>query len=483
MVSGRVYGFVLLMLAAVSTADASDADVLRAHDRDVTALVRSVGSADLADPAGVEEAYRRARDLQVRLTTVRADTRGCRDLLSALGRLADLGVAVSDGFDRLDAGRVRRARAAFDRQRTAVAGSLPRCRTPARRGPRVPGSLVIIEPPAHAVVGGRVSALLPPGATGAELIIDGRRTGSLTVRSGRAVGALSVGPGRHTVGVRATRGGAVLSTAVARDVWAVPRREVGVASSATVDAAASRDLERAAARFDGIAAAWILDPVTGRGASWNADASFTAASTVKLGVMVEAARRMGPLGRSPLDGDVVAVGGWSSNLAVNRILPRVGGSGAVQRRLHRMGAVRSTFTGPYMVATESGARSGSPPATSRRLTTAADLGRVLWILDRSARGDIDARRLSGLTPRQARFVLGTLYGSERDGDNAGILGLGPGPTAAQKHGWVRSFRHSAAIIEGARGPRIVVALTWSPGLTRARAERFGSEVVAVAARM
>jgi hypothetical protein len=148
----------------------------------------------------------------------------------------------------------------------------------------------------------------------------------------------------------------------------------------------------------------------------------------------------------------------------------------VEERLRRLGAAASTYPGAYRAGTE---RSLTPPATGR-VTTAADLGRVLLALHRTAGGSRAAAGRTGLTRHEARVALGLLLASERAGDNAGILNLAHSLPAAQKHGWTSSTRHSAALVYSPRGPVVVVALTYRPGVDPSSSRRFGARVARLA---
>jgi hypothetical protein len=156
----------------------------------------------------------------------------------------------------------------------------------------------------------------------------------------------------------------------------------------------------------------------------------------------------------------------------------------VQRALARMGATSSTFTGPYIVATERPPVDASqpPPRVSGRVTTAYDLGTVLATLHDAARGNAGALARTGLTRSQARLALGLLLSSEAAGDNIGLFreALGPSALAAQKHGWISSARHSAAIIYTERGPVVLALMTYKAGLARAQAARLGAALVRLA---
>jgi len=49
---------------------------------------------------------------------------------------------------------------------------------------------------------------------------------------------------------------------------------------------------------------------------------------------------------------------------------------------------------------------------------------------------------------------------------------------AQKNGWIHDARHTAAIVYGPAGPRIVVILTYAPNLHLETARELGRQVLA-----
>lgn len=212
---------------------------------------------------------------------------------------------------------------------------------------------------------------------------------------------------------------------------------------------------------------------------------------MKLALLIGALGRQGSYPERSRDSyDLRAMGGWSSNLATNRILARRGGSARAQRVMERVGATRSTFTGGYIVGTElqpalpAGGVTGEPPATSSRVTTARDLGRLLFALHAAATGRADALGATGLTRHQARVGLAMLLDSEQRGDNRSLVagGFPPGTPIAQKNGWIRRARHGAAIAYTPSGPRIVVVMTYAAGGVRQeQAARLGAAVARIGA--
>jgi beta-lactamase class A len=221
------------------------------------------------------------------------------------------------------------------------------------------------------------------------------------------------------------------------------------------DAALAARLEQLGRSFDGWAAFWVHDLRSGRTAGWNSDARFPAASTVKLAVLDAALRRFGGPG-SRVDYDLRQLGAWSSNLAANRLYELVG-AGATSRSLDRLGMHASTYTGPYRAGTSFDAPK-PPPHEHTRVTTAHDLGRALFRLQRSYRVAL-------------RYLL-------LDWPGSSILrgGFPAGTAVAEKDGWISDMRGSAAIAYLPSGPKIVVVLTYKPELDARAARTLGEQV-------
>jgi hypothetical protein len=229
----------------------------------------------------------------------------------------------------------------------------------------------------------------------------------------------------------------------------------------TVDAKLSARLSGIGARFRGTSAFWVHDLRTGRVASWNAEATVPAASTVKLAAFASALRAH----RRDLRYDAEQLAAWSSNLAANRIVSLLG-SARIARAMRALGMTHSTYPGPYRVGTAVG-------ALHTRVTTAHDLGRALFALQRSALG-----RSSFLTRAQGRRALVLLRGALPFGDNVGLLRPWlPGVAVAEKNGWLDDARLTAAIVYRRRGPMIVVVALSREGLAARDARRVGRDVL------
>jgi beta-lactamase class A len=253
---------------------------------------------------------------------------------------------------------------------------------------------------------------------------------------------------------------------------------VRAAPPRSADHALDARIEGLGRSFPGYAAIWAHDLVRGTTAGWNTDARFPAASTVKLGVLMAGLRRLPHPERSPLDYDLRAMTGWSSNLATNLLVERFGAS-AAQQALRRAGASRSTFPQGYRVGTARADVRDQPPLVSGRVTTARDLGRVLYVLHGCALGNVPALRATGLDRARCGYALRLLLSSELRGNNVGLVRpfVSPQTPIAQKNGWLQDARHTAAIVYAPTGPKIVVVLTYAPGLRLATARDLARRVI------
>lgn len=326
----------------------------------------------------------------------------------------------------------------------------------------IAAALALAAPQSDEAFFGRVAVDAPPGATQAELYVGSRRVAWKPVRSRQVAFRVQARPGRYDVRVRFERDGELVRRAEARRVWLLPASAASAARPRTRDEALDRTLERLGRSYDGYSAFWVHDLRTGRIAGWNEDAPFPAASMVKLAIMIAALDRFGPRPeRSDAWTHIRDLATWSSNIAANRLLERIGGVPAAERVLRRIGARSSTVFGPYRLGTSV---DRPLPFLAFRRTTAHDLGRVLLELHAAGVGQRLARRRTGLSVHEARVGLALLLSSSRRGDNAGILR--PAGPAAQKHGWTTTVRHTAAVVYGASGPRIVVLLTFRPDEVR-----------------
>ncbi|HEY3183040.1 MAG TPA: serine hydrolase [Gaiellaceae bacterium] len=227
--------------------------------------------------------------------------------------------------------------------------------------------------------------------------------------------------------------------------------------------------------YRGWAGFWVHDLRTGRTAGWNSDAFFAAGSAVKLGPLLAA------LPSPSLVYDVAQIGAWSSNLAANRIVEKLG-LARVNDALRRLGMWSSTYPGLYRAGTSARRDAPKPPPrTHTRLTTAHDLGRALYRIHAAALGNRLALRQLGVTRALARVALARLLASLPLGDNKGLVRPWlPRATIAQKNAWLSDLRTTAAIVYRPAGPVIVVVEASRPGITTREARALGAQVVRAA---
>jgi beta-lactamase class A len=330
-----------------------------------------------------------------------------------------------------------------------------------------------------------VTARAPAGATHADLFVARRLVASGPVERGAIRFRVTLAPARYDLRVRFRAGKRAVQRDESRAAWLLPASARQARRERTRDARLSAELGRLGRSFPGYAGLWVHDLASGRTAGWNADASFPAASTVKLGVLVAALDRFGADERSPAWREVRDVATWSSNDASNRLLVRLGGSEAagariVEETLHGMGATESTFPGNYELGTVGLRDAPRPlPILQYRRTTAHDLGRILFELHAAALGNRLSLRRTGLTRHEARVALGLLLSTDERGDGLGLLrpALPATIPLAQKQGWTTKIRHTAAVVYRPAGPVIVVVLTYAPDLHPGDARLLGMRVV------
>lgn len=478
-----------LRVSAILVASAIVALPAAGGDRGLlSVLARELPRVAAAERAAVSQGqYDSARDLEEALRLVAPVGPSCRPLLAAARSLARGEILRAEGVDRPDPAATRRGLRWTTQAKRQIERARAGCRPDVATARSVP--LPELERPRSGeVFFGLVGSRAPARAAFA-LVRLGQRRIRVAIRGGRLALRLRLGPGRYDIHVDYLDArDRVVGEALSRDVWLLPSSAGAHAAPTRTDAALSRRLGGLAGSFQGHSAMWLHDLTTGMTAEWNADARFPAASTVKLGVLIAALRRFGPRPeRSRVAYDLEALSGWSSNLASNRLLDEIGGSEAAgaqvaQGVLHRLGARSSTFTGGYRIGTSTGRSERSePPLISSRVTTARDLGRILFQLHAAAVGSREALQATGLTRHEAGVAVALLLSSEPTGDNLGLFrpALGRRFPLAQKNGWFSAVRHTAAVLYAAAGPRIAVLLTYRPGITRDEAAALGARFIRV----
>ncbi len=429
LLSRLVFVGVVLSTAAISSAALAGDHQLEAVLAYELPRTESAGDAALnghGTPEAIQAQYDAARDLQQALNRAEPVSRGCAALSAAAGELAHGEIMQAEGVDRPS----RRILNAGITWVAAAKRKLARLRRLCTSGP-VPRRPVVPEldsPRPGEVFTGQITARVPPGASRADILLNGLVMHSVSVTPPKLRIALDAPPGRYDVDIRFRSGSVSISHCISNGVWLLPPSALLHRPTRTADRALNASLAAVANSFNGYSAIWIQNLATGYAAGWNEDARFPAASTVKLAVLIAALKRYGPRPEhSPAAYDLRTLAGWSSNLAANRLLFRLGngsetrGTEVANTVLKQLGATSSTYTGEYRVGTSAASNPNQPPLVSSRVTTAHDLGRILYALDAAAMGDTLALRLTQLTRHEAEVGLGLLLNSEPSGDNLGLF--------------------------------------------------------------
>jgi beta-lactamase class A len=438
------------------------------------------------DPESMQRRYDAARDLAE--STRRAVLpKGCDRLQDALTALAEAEIAVTEAYDRLRPWRAAQRHAEAVRRR--VEGIRPLCSSGGVTAASDAVPALSLPGPSE-VFFGRVAGPAPARSTRVLINVNGARAATAPVRGGRFSVRATVRSGPALVeALFLNAAGEQVGAAVSRDAFALPPAATKAPAKPRHDRALSARLAAAGRGFDGYSSVRLERLGTGTVAEWNGAARFPAASTVKLVVMIEAARRHGLGPASPVLYDVRKAARWSSNLAANRLFGIVGrgdaarGRAVAERRLRSLGATSSTYPGEYRVGTSSNAGMSQPPLATTRVTTARDLASIMRAIHLAATGRRAGLDATGLRPATARALLRALLDSDSRGHNVGLVKpYLPARTAvAQKNGWLSDSRSTAAIVYDENGPAILVVLTFrSGGLGLAQAESLGADAIRIA---
>ena len=323
-----------------------------------------------------------------------------------------------------------------------------------------------------------------------EVRVNGKRYKVVPLASPRraaTIGPIGLPSQDLTITVTGFRDGKVVGRQTATNVLGLPKASLTLIPITKTPPLAQRRMFRLT-RPSGTAAAWAIDLATGRGASYNAGARFTAASTAKLPIMISLLMKT--------KGDIVNSNSWSalqamirssSNDAANTVLEYIGGSTAsggaqVTAMAHRLGAVRTDTAAGYLAGQD---RKGlNPPVLINaqaevpccKVTTAHDLGVLMQSIVEAAAGRGRAHRL-GLTQRDARVALWLLAHTSYPG----LFKPWTPWVTAHKIGDVDRAWHDVAAIFTPHGPLITVAMTDNPnGASQSAAADYGKGVLQIA---
>jgi Beta-lactamase enzyme family len=233
-----------------------------------------------------------------------------------------------------------------------------------------------------------------------------------------------------------------------------------------------RDLARG---YPGIAAVYVQDLRTGRGAAWNAGARYQAASTLKLGIALEVLRvlRGKPRSGTELERLFRNMLVISSNRAANALEiwlggSMTGGSARVTATLRYLGLTDSYINGGYIIGTAVqrpiplGIEEQPPYFVYGKYSTAWDLARLHRMVYRAADGDGPLLDLPGhFTAADARYLLYTLAHVRDPGKLDRYIGDRPNVSVLHKAGWIIHARHDTGLVFWGDGAFVAAVMTWN----------------------
>jgi beta-lactamase class A len=246
-------------------------------------------------------------------------------------------------------------------------------------------------------------------------------------------------------------------------------------------------------RYPGIAALYVQDLRSRRGAAWNARARFPAASTVKVAIAIEVLRdlRGRPARSSSLYRLLWSMIVRSDNAAANALLEWLGGSTSagsaeVNETLHLLGIHDSLLYGGYALGTAA-ARPiplnvvEQPAFGVGKYTTAYDLARLHTLLHLASDRRGALHRLSGrFSSADARFLMWVLA---HVADSGKLDRLLPASISVlHKAGWITRARHDAGIVYARYGSFVAAVMTWRPAGVSSSSDVLAGSVARAALR-
>lgn len=329
----------------------------------------------------------------------------------------------------------------------------------------------ITAPAPRQVSWGRVAGSVAPGTERVLVKVDGVLHGSQEPVGGRFELWIDLPTRDVRVSVVAEDATGRRKASAVDHVYGLPRAGRPTERHSPAEDAALAGRLRALVRdHPGIAAVFVQDLRTRRGAAWNARARFPAASTVKLAIAAEVLRRLRglPPQDSSLHGRLWAMLVHSDNAAANALLEWIGGStsvgaSAVTAMLRSLGIPDTGIYGGYLTG---GAARPIPltveeqPSFVGKYTSAWDLAQLHRHVHMAGRGLGGLVKLEGsFTAADARYLLRVLAHVTDRGKLGRYL---PSRVAVlHKAGWIGEARHDAGLVYWRGGSYVVAVMTWT----------------------
>lgn len=368
--------------------------------------------------------------------------------------------------------------------------------------PSLPAPPVVERPVSHQVSYGILEGRAAPGAERVVVRLDGRVVETLRLRGRSFRADLDLPPRELTLRVETIDARGRRAARPVRNVFGLPRAARPRNRAPRLDERLQRDVRRLAGRFPGTAGIYVENLATGKGAAWNARATFPGASTLKLAIAVTLLGRVDgpPAAGTTLDGIMRGMLIASDNDAANRGLVYLGGStsgggGLVNTAMRAIGLERTEMYGGYLLGTsleptrEPTARGipvsvlSQPSWGVGKATTAVDLAelhRAVWLAS-AGLGPL-GRPSSGVDPAEARYVMYLLAHSQTRSKLARVTHRRRGVVVLHKAGWIDAARHDAGLVISRHGIVVAAVMTYRASGPGRRADILAGDVAEAALR-
>ena len=336
----------------------------------------------------------------------------------------------------------------------------------------------IEQPAPNQVSFGVVSGTAAPGTTRVIVRIGTRVLADRPLRQRSFQLRVALPPTESTVQIVTVSGAGRRSTASVPHVigasTALPRPH-----ATRNDSLLAREVRKLVQSFPGTSAVYVENLSTGAGASWNARATFPAASSLKLAIAVTALARTDgtPSSGSTLDRLLRQMLTYSDNAAANATERSFGGStsggsalvnslmrsiGLVDTEMYggyeldSVGAPQRSLAGPIPLRVDS-----QPSWGVGKKTSAYDLAallRAVWLAG-GGKGPLRASQ-PGFTAADARYLLYLLAHVRDPGKLDREVGRIPGVRVLHKAGWINDARHDNGLVFWRGGAYVVSVMTY-----------------------
>jgi beta-lactamase class A len=352
----------------------------------------------------------------------------------------------------------------------------------------------IVAPAPREVSFGRIAGRVSPGTVQVLVKVGGVVRGSTAPVAGRFELVVDLPPRDARVRVIAVDALGHEAASSVGAVYGLPQAGHPTRSRRSAeDRVLARRLRALTRRYPGIAAFYVQDLRSRRGAAWNARAQFPAASTVKVAIAIEVLRdlRGRPARSSSLYRLLWSMIVHSDNAAANALLEWLGGSTSagsaeVNETLRRLGIHDSLLYGGYALGTAA-ARPiplsvvEQPAFGVGKYTTAYDLARLHTLLHMAAARRGALHHLSGrFSSADARFLMWVLAHVADHGKLDRFL-----PARVRvlhKAGWITRARHDAGIVYARYGSFVAAVMTWRPAGVSSSSDVLAGKVARAALR-